>query len=152
MAQEIPVHFKSLPNLNLSFQPATLTKGVGLNLDGQPLKKKRGKYFLPAPNEGEPIKLKAGFDVFAPTFEYGNEKSTPVTPLPMALLILALIPMGLIGIGGLIGGALGGLGWYLNLFFLHTDHPLPVRIAGVLGITGLAYGGCFMIAGAIFTG
>jgi hypothetical protein len=118
-------------------------------LDGQPLRKKGRKFFLPEPNDGKFIELKMGFDVFAPTFEYENETVSPVPPLPAVLLILAVLPMGLVGVGGMIGGALGGAAWYINLAFLHTDNPLPVRLLGVLAITSAAVGAWLAIAGKI---
>ena len=140
MPKEKPLTFKSLPGVKLTFHPATIFKGTTLQLEGKKLKKKGRKFMLPEPNKGKFIKIKTGFDIYVPTFEYENEKVTPLEQLPILLCILALFPMGLTVVGGLIGGVLGGAAWYLNLAFLHSNNPLPVRIGGALAITATTVG------------
>ena len=147
MSKEKPLVFESLPDANLTFHPPSLTHGLSIQMNGKPLKKKGRKYMLPEPHAGKFIELKMGLDMYAPTLEYGNEKVTPVDPLPLILQIVALLPMGLVGFGGLVGGALGGAAWALNMSFLHSDNSLPIRILGMLVITGFAVGSWLVIAG-----
>jgi hypothetical protein len=87
--------------------------GLRLLVDGVPVKGQRGRYPIQLPDgtvkelrlTGHWTGLKAVVD--------GVE--TPLEPpIPKYLLVLAFLPIALVAIGGLIGGAFGGVGVAVN--------------------------------------
>jgi hypothetical protein len=56
---------------------------------------------------------------------------------PKLLLIVAALPLGLVGLGGLVGGAIGGAVTGLNLYFARQHRwPLVIRVISMLTTTG----------------
>ena len=68
-----------------------------------------------------------------------NEQQTAPTERKLTVVeqIVCALPIGLVAVGGAIGGAFGGLGWYLNQKIMRSNRSAPVRYAlAVLTLVG----------------
>jgi hypothetical protein len=70
---------------------------------------------------------------------------------PLWETILAILPVGLVAVGGLIGGAFGGAAAAGNFAISRSDLRTPVRVAAMLAVTALAVVAWFVIARTIAT-
>lgn len=150
MPRRIPLVFESLPNAGLEFEAAGALAGFKLLANGNELKKSKGKYTLPRSDGGTAeLQVKAGLDFANPKFVHESETVSPMEALPVPLIILSMLPFGLAGVGGAIGGGLGGGAFMVNMGLMRKDLPLVVRIALSLGVTAVAIGIWLAIAAAI---
>lgn len=106
-------------------------------VDGVPVKGKRGRYPIQLPDgtskelqlTGQWTGLKAIVD--------GVE--TPLEPpIPKYLLVLIFLPLALVVVGGLIGGAFAGLGAAINTGVARLSLPTAGKVIAMLGVTVLA--------------
>ena len=67
-------------------------------------------------------------------------------PRPIWETVLTLLPIGLVAVGGLIGGAIGGVAAAGNMAISRSSLRTPVRIAGMLLLTSVAVLGWLVIA------
>jgi hypothetical protein len=111
--------------------------GLQVLVNGAPVKGQRGRYPLQLPDgsvkelrlTGQWTGLKAVVD--------GVE--TPLEPtIPKYLLVLIFLPVGLVGLGGLIGGTFGGLGALINTGVARLSLPTAGKVIAMLGVTVLA--------------
>jgi hypothetical protein len=72
-------------------------------------------------------------------------------PRPLWETVLAFLPVGLVAVGGLIGGAFGGAAAAGNIAISRSDLRTPVRIAAMIGVTLLAVLAWFVFAFAVAT-
>lgn len=142
MAEPIPFSFAALPDLNLSLRPSGLLNGWKVLCDGEPVKRSGAKLLLKrADGQTATVQVKiAGLDLTTPAFIYEGERVTPIKPLPVPLVILASLPIALVGVGGLIGGACAGLAIWANMLVMRSPLSLPNRIAISLAFSSAAVG------------
>jgi len=87
----------------------------------------------------------------------GREQTTPVRRdrwaqfrgLTWRQLVLSLLPLGLIGVGGLLGGLFGGVGLVINLALARRPLGVVPKVAAMLGVAVAAYVIYFVVAGTI---
>ena len=73
-------------------------------------------------------------------------------PRPLWETVLAFLPVGLVAIGGLIGGAFGGLAAAGNIAISRSNLQTPVRIAAMLALSAMAGGAWLVIAFTLAVG
>ena len=113
--------------------PQTMAKGAHITVNGAPAAKgKWGKKLVPLDGGGElEVRLSQGFGGLE--LSYGKEK-IPIGPrVPVALGILAFLPIGLVAVGGAIGGGIGGLGAAMNLQIANSPRSIPLKAVMMLG-------------------
>jgi hypothetical protein len=111
--------------------------GLQVVVDGIPVKGRRGRY---------PIQLSDGsVKELRLTGKWTGLKAvvdgveTPLeTPIPRYLLVLIFLPLILLPIGGLIGGAFGGLAAAINTGAARFRMPTAGKVIAMLGVTALA--------------
>lgn len=65
-------------------------------------------------------------------------------------LVLALLPLGLLPIGGALGGAIGVVAMLANIGLARRPFNAGLKVATMLGVVVLAYVADFVIAGVIY--
>ncbi len=73
------------------------------------------------------------FDPY-PSLEVNGIRHRTGPQVPVALRILALVPIGLIGLGGLVGGLIGALGVFANLAVARRSMPAIVKALLMLAV------------------
>lgn len=103
----------------------------------------RGNYVLPAAGGGTiDARLRGGLLNAYPTLEVNGVKHRTGPATPLALRILGLLPIALIGVGGIIGGLIGGVSVAVNMAITRLDKSTAVKtllMIGVLAIAGIAW-------------
>jgi hypothetical protein len=119
----------------VTFQPPGAFGGPKLLVDGQPAQQGDGRmtFLLPSGDGGQvSAKLIPGF--LQAAIEIGGAKH-PIGPkVPIGLFVLAALPIGLVSIGGVVGGAFGGAAFGLSLTVARSDKSLGAKAAIILGI------------------
>jgi hypothetical protein len=64
-------------------------------------------------------------------------------------LVLALLPIALVAIGGLLGGLIGALGLVINLALARRRLGAGLKLVAMLGVVIAAYVVYFVVAGII---
>lgn len=135
----------------VQLERAGMFSGARLLVAGQPATKKGlTKYLLPGTNtETIEARLKEslrGAEVIV------EGKSYPLGPrIPLGLGILVFAPLGLIGVGGALGGAIGAAGMVLNRSIASSKRSVGARAALMLGVFFAAVTLTLVIGGAIRT-
>jgi hypothetical protein len=110
----------------------------------------RGRYSLPAAGGGTvEATVRSGFADPYPTLEINGVKHRSGPPVPLALRVLALIPILLIGFGGLLGGLIGALGVMVNLAVASLPRSAVVKALLMLGVLVVVVVAWIVVAGAI---
>ena len=65
-------------------------------------------------------------------------------------LVLALLPLGLLPIGGALGGAIGVVAMLANLALARRPFNTGMKVVVMLGVVVVAYAAEFVIAGVIY--
>ena len=106
-------------------------------VDGVPVKGHRGRYPIQLPDgTGKELRLTGQWTGLKAVVD-GVE--TPLEPpIPKYLLVLIFLPLGLVVLGGLIGGAFGGLGAAINTGVARLSLPTAGKVIAMLGVTVLA--------------
>ncbi len=130
-------------------------KGLGeakILLDQQPAPPadKKGQFMLTR-NDGHIVtaQFRAKFPNPVPTLVVDGQEYQLMEPFQWYEWIVAGLPLVLILVGGCIGGALGGMGFYLNARILRSDMPPIARYAIALGISTLALILSILVAGMV---
>jgi len=110
----------------------------------------RRRYALPAAN-GRTVEgtVSARFFDPYPTLELNGVRHRTGPEVPVALRILALVPIALAGLGGLVGGLIGALGMIVNVVVLRRQLPgyaKALLMVAVLVATVVVW---LVVAGAI---
>jgi hypothetical protein len=122
--------------------------GLTLLVDGAPVKGQRGHSPIQLPDgtvkelrlTGQWTGLKAVVDgVEAPL----------QPPVPRSLLVLAFMPIALVAVGGLIGGAFGGVGVAVNTGVLRLQMGTPAKVLAMFGVTVVSVA-VFVVAALAF--
>lgn len=99
-----------------------------VTVDGHPVMgTRRGNYTLPtADGRTVPATLRSSLLDPYPTIEIAGVKHRTGPSVPVAVRVLALLPLVLL-LGGLIGGAIGGLGAAINLGVARGSQSTAVK-------------------------
>lgn len=102
---------------------------------GQPAPRTGRQFALPATAGGTvQATLKSGFADAYPTIEInGIAHRTGPTP-PAALRVLAMVPILLVAVGGLIGGLIGVVGVLANLSIARTQMSAAGKAFAMIGV------------------
>jgi hypothetical protein len=65
-------------------------------------------------------------------------------------LVLSLLPIGLIGFGGLLGGVIGAIGLIINLGLARRQIGTRLKVVAMMGIVVASYVVYLIIAGVIY--
>lgn len=131
---------------------AGIFSGVEVLVDGQRVRRKGLMSPLrPIPTSNGPVDLDVRADPLRGglVVKGGGLDLRLGETYPMALGILAFLPFVLVGVGGAIGGAMGGVGWAINLMIARSTLPMPVRAAAMIGVTFAAAAVWFVLAGSL---
>ncbi|MEM9696089.1 MAG: hypothetical protein AAGA56_26330 [Myxococcota bacterium] len=114
--------------------PPGLLKGFHVLVDGRPPRSgaKRGTFVLPGQDgSAQTATLKSSL---TKTELVVAGRSYPVgDPVPGGLLVLACLPLALVGVGGLLGGACGGAAFAISLGIARKPTlKLPVKVLSIL--------------------
>ena len=120
--------------------PQKFFGGARVSIDGAELPRSWGRFTLPLKAGGTTTgRFTQGLrDTVAPFTVDGT--SYPLGPqMPVWLAVVAILPLGLIGIGGMAGALAGALAWTLNRKIATQDLPLPVQAAAMvaMGVSAL---------------
>ena len=66
-------------------------------------------------------------------------------------LVLALLPLGLLPIGGALGGAIGVVAMLVNIGLARRPFKIGFKVTTMLGVVVVAYAADFVIAGVIYS-
>lgn len=118
----------------VTVQPPGLLQGAAIFVDGAPAER-HGWFKKAIPRDGLPplaVRFHEG-----PTGRYLTDGDTwwplgPVRPVWLGLLIY--LPFGLAGLGGLLGGLFGGVGFLANRAIVETQLPIAAK-AGAMVLT-----------------
>lgn len=114
--------------------------GATVLANGVPLRGRgsfRRTYTVPMP-DGPARELRLNTWTGSPRVSVDGHE-TPIGPQISAVeLVLAFLPVGLVGIGGLLGGVIGGATVGVNMSIARSGSPMAVRVLGMLGATAVA--------------
>lgn len=105
-----------------------------------PRSKEKGKPFLIAGPDGTGVRVHVkgnGWD-YLPRIEVDGCQIPLGRPLSTLEYVLGGIPLVLIFLGGAIGGATGAVGTMYNYRVLREASSAPMKVFGILAITGLS--------------
>jgi hypothetical protein len=125
--------------------------GSKLLVDGRPAPKAGwGHYWLTRPDGSRvKVRLAHGFTSSIPAVVVGTLRYDVGPKLPAVLVAFALVPLGLIFVGGAIGGLCGGVAWGVNNQIARTSWPTVLKIPVMLGVAAAAFGVYLIVAGSI---
>jgi len=122
-----------------------------VTVNGQPVPRiGRRAYALPAAGGGTmQAEVRPGFFDPYPSLQINGVKHRTGPQVPMVLRILALVPIVLVGVGGLVGGLIGALGVIGNLAVARLSLPAVVKALLMLVVLAVAVVVWVIVAGAI---
>jgi hypothetical protein len=111
-----------------------------ITVGGQPAPRVgRRQYTLPATVGGTvDATLRTGFADPYPSVEINGVRHRTGPKVPVGLRVLALLPILLVGIGGLIGGLVGALGVVVKLVIARAPISSAVKTLIMIGVGALA--------------
>ena len=110
----------------------------------------RLRYAVPAASGGTvETTVSGGFLDAYPTLTINGVKHRTGPPIPVILRILAVAPIALVAVGGLIGGLIGALGCAVNMAVLRAALPSAVKALLVLAVGGAAVVTWVLMAAAV---
>jgi hypothetical protein len=100
----------------------------------------RNRYALPTAGGGTAeATLRGGFFDPYPSLVIGGVAHRTGPQTPLSLRVLSLLPLALIGVGGLLGGLIAGLALVANFAVLRSPaRSFAVKALSVLGVTAAA--------------
>lgn len=128
--------------------------GAKIFLNDQPAPRgpKRGTFALPKTDGTQATaKLLPAFNRIVPCVDVDGIKHELGPKVNTGLLILSMIPFGLVGVGGALGGLCGGVGWGINQAVLRTSQPTIAKVLIMLGVTIVASALWFVLAMSLRT-
>ncbi|MFT7623921.1 MAG: hypothetical protein ACI9WU_003107 [Myxococcota bacterium] len=100
---------------------------------------KMGTFALKGTNGEEIVaRLKPNLRRTVPGIELDGRLIEQGQPIPLWLVVLAMLPVGLAGVGGALGGLCGGAAAGLNLTVARNKKPTPIKAAIMLASTATA--------------
>ena len=99
----------------------------------------RGRYALPAAGGGTvEATVRGGFLDAFPTLEINGVKHRTGPPTPLALRILAVVPIALVAVGGLFGALIGVVGVAVNMAVARQNSSTVVKALLMVGVLVVA--------------
>jgi len=126
----------------ITVRPPALFGSAQLWVDGSPARPgPRPKTFLVTGTDGSEQVANWAPDFLAvvPQLVVNGRKYTVGPKIPIALLIAAALPFVLVPLGGLLGGACGGLAFAINQQIARSALPVWLRALLILGVGGAAF-------------
>lgn len=119
-----------------------------LMVDGQPAPKgeKRGRFVVQTTAGPATAMFKPSLRRTAPSLDVDGRLIEVGKSIPIWLVVVAMLPIGLVGVGEALGGGLGGAGAAANLGVARSSLKLPAKLAIMIGIAALAVGTYAVIA------
>lgn len=131
------------PNDTFEIERSIMTGKVRLTRNGVELEQsnEKGKPFLLRRNNGttEQLFVKSSFPDFAPFLELNGEKIEIVEKLTWYQYAIGGLPLLLIFIGGLIGGAIGGGLSAYNFSIFRGEDTETMKYVKVIGVSILGF-------------
>jgi hypothetical protein len=93
--------------------------------------------------------VRGGFLDAYPTLNINGVKHRTGPPVPLTLRVLALVPIVLVGFGGLVGGLIGALGVMVNMAIARLPVSAVLKALLMLGVLAVAVAVWIVVAGAI---
>lgn len=122
--------------------------GVAVLVDGVRVRGRRGVYSVSGP-DGEPHLLRVT-GAWTGLRAIADGVDTPLEPpRPLWVRLLALAPLALVPLGGLVGGVLGALALAVNGVVARSTLRTTVRATVMLATLGLATAGWLAVAAAL---
>jgi hypothetical protein len=110
----------------------------------------RGTYALPSLSGGAiHARVRASFADPYPTVEVNGVRHRTGPVVPLALRVLALLPIALVAIGGLLGGVVGALASVANVAVARTPIPAIVKALIMLVVGVVAFVVLVLLATAL---
>lgn len=143
--------FKALPDVRFEMTPPSLVRSYTVTANGAPVKRRFGAFEFEHGGEKVRVKSRGSLSPLSPIFEYAGERVQPGPPPPATwLLLLALLPIGLVAVGGALGGAIGALGWLVNTTLLQGVRTPALGALVCLAVSGVAFALWYGIGRALF--
>jgi hypothetical protein len=122
-----------------------------LLIDGQPAPKgeKPGRFVVQTTSGPATAMFRPSLRRTAPSLNVNGRLIEVGKAIPIWLLVLAMLPIGLVGVGGALGGGLGGAGAAANLGVARSSLKLAAKLAIMIGIAALAVGSYAVIAALV---
>lgn len=137
------------PNVSFEIESSIWTGKSKLTQNGVIVEqsKEKGKPFLIKTAEGLLIKAfpKNTAD-FSLTLEINGKKYRVAEKLKWYEYTIGALPILLLFVGGMIGGAIGGGCMVINFSIFREDGTILSKYTKVIGITGLCYGVYFLVS------
>jgi hypothetical protein len=113
----------------------------------------RGLFALPTTG-GQTTEARVKAQMLDPyaTVEVGGTAYRTGPAVPMGLRILGLLPILLIGIGGLLGGLIGALGVVANFWILREVRSTGLKVLAMFGVLAVTFIVWLTIATAVRAG
>jgi hypothetical protein len=100
----------------------------------------RKRYALPTTGSGTvEATLSGGFFDAYPTLTINGVKHRTGPPVPIVMRVLAVFPIALVFLGGLLGGLIGAIGWAVNMSILRLGLPAAVKALLMLVVLVATY-------------
>lgn len=122
-----------------------------VTVGGQPAPRMgKRQYALPAAGGGTlPATVRSRLTDPYPTVEVNGIRHRTGPNVPVGLQVIALLPIALVSIGGILGGLIGALGVTANLAVARTRLPSAGKALIMIGITAVAVLVLLVIAAAV---
>jgi hypothetical protein len=129
-----------------------ITGRHSIMVDGEPTSgKPSGEYLLPLANGGLiEARLRRGVLDPYPRIEIDGVAHRTGPSVPMPLRALALLPLALIVVHGLVGAVLGVAGLAANLAIMRTAWSVPVRAALMVAVFAVAIAAFVGVGATLF--
>jgi hypothetical protein len=129
----------------------SFTGRIAVSVNGQAVPRiGRGMYALPtAGGETVPAEVRPSFFDPFPSLQVNGVKHRTGPEVPLALRILAFVPIVLVGLGGLVGGLIGASGVIGNLAIARLPLPAVVKALLMVVVLGVAVLVWLIVASAI---
>jgi hypothetical protein len=145
-----PVYLPDIPG-PLVIKANWLTGSTSLLFDGQPVpRRSRNRFLVPTRNGNvTEIVVHRRFTDPQPLINHRGETYRIGPPLPAVIKALWLLPLGLAIIGGLLGGAVGGVGVLANAAIIRTVQSTAAKAALMIGVLLLAFLGWLVLVALV---
>jgi hypothetical protein len=129
-----------------------LWRGAQILVDGAPVKKGGWGKLLLQRADGSTVEARLADHLTrtVPSIRIGAEKYEFGDPVPVLQLVFALLPIGLIVIGGGLGGLCGGVAFFVTQGITRSAKPASLKLALMFGVTLGAAAVYFVLASLLY--
>jgi hypothetical protein len=127
-------------------------RGNQLLADRQPAPKGNGRgTFVVRGPDGAAHEVKLTGQMFQRKAVVDGRELALERPLAAWEMVLVILPVGLVGIGGAIGGGIGAVAAGVNVQVARMNEAAPLRAAYMIGVLVLAVTAWLVLSGLFFT-